>query len=63
LRTRSGSTDEARDLVSRAAPPTRLGSIVDVASELLDGVDLLLDDRPAPVDGLCSLPVVPEARR
>jgi hypothetical protein len=37
--------------------------IVDVARQLFDGRELLLDRRPAPVDCLRLLAVVPEARR
>jgi hypothetical protein len=37
--------------------------VVDVARQLLDGRELLLDRRAPPVDGLRLLAVVPEARR
>jgi hypothetical protein len=37
--------------------------VVDVARELLDGVELLLDARSPAIDRLSFLPVVPEAGR
>jgi hypothetical protein len=37
--------------------------VVDVARELLDGAELLLDARSPAIDRLSFLPVVPEAGR